>query len=162
MQELSFDKVKISDQFWSPRLEMNATKALLHQWCQLERSGCIQNFRLVVNPEAQGIRRGWFFADSDAYKWLEAAIFGYAQFPTLKLKDKIDEFIDLIQKSQQEDGYLYTYNQLVFPESRWENLQIEHELYCHGHLIEAAVTHFLITKDPEFLEVGINAANLLA
>ncbi len=67
----------------------------------------------------------------------------------------------MIQEAQAPDGYLYTYNQLIFPESRWENLQIEHELYCHGHLIEAAVTHFLITEDDNLLKIGIKAADLI-
>jgi 5-deoxy-D-glucuronate isomerase len=48
MQEIPFTQVKIIDPFWSPRLEMNASHALLHQWEQLEASGCIQNFRLVA------------------------------------------------------------------------------------------------------------------
>lgn len=161
MQEIPFTHVKIEDEFWSPRLEMNATQALLHQWSQLEKSGCIHNFRLVANPDLKGFRKGWFFADSDAYKWLEAAIIGYAQYPNPELKSLIDSFIGLIQSAQQPDGYLYTYNQLIFPDSRWENLQIEHELYCHGHLIEAAVSHFLVTHDATLLETGIKAANLL-
>ena len=49
-------------------------------------------------------------------------------------------------KSQADDGYIFTYNQIHFPGTRWINLQIEHELYCHGHLIEAGVSHY---KPPE-------------
>jgi len=161
MNEIPFMEVKIQDDFWSPRLEMNVKLALIHQWEQLEASGCIQNFRLVADPTTPGFRQGWFFADSDAYKWLEAAICGYAQYPCDVLLNKINEFIDLIQSAQDQDGYLYTYNQLIFPGSRWENLQIEHELYCHGHLIEAAVSHFLVTGEECFLASGIKAADLI-
>lgn len=161
MHEILYTKVKIQDHFWSPRLEMNAHQALLHQWQQLENSGCIQNFRLVTDKTTADFRKGWFFADSDAYKWLEAAIIGYAQFPDAELLAHIEGFITLIHAAQQPDGYLYTYNQLLFPDSRWENLQIEHELYCHGHLIEAAVSHFQVTADNSLLDVGIKAANLI-
>lgn len=161
MQEIPFNQVKITDDFWSPRLEMNNTHALLHQWQQLEKSGCIDNFRLLADPNTQGVRKGWFFADSDAYKWLEAAVIGYAQSKDPVLKTKIESFISLLQSVQEPDGYLYTYNQLIFPDSRWENLQIEHELYCHGHLIEAAVSHFLVTADTSLLNIAIKAANLL-
>jgi len=156
-----YTKVKNRDHFWSPKLEMNASHALLHQWQQLENSGCIQNFRLVADKATPGIRKGWFFADSDAYKWLEAVVIGYAQLPSAKLLAHIDDFIALLHAAQQSDGYLYTYNQLLFPDSRWENLQIEHELYCHGHLIEAAVSHFQVTADNALLEAGSKAANLI-
>ncbi len=161
MKEIPFTKVQIKDDFWSPRLKMNATHALLHQWQQLENSGCIQNFRLVVDKSTPGFRQGWFFADSDAYKWLEAAVSGYAQYPEVGLPKLINDFISLIESVQATDGYIYTYNQLIFPESRWENLQIEHELYCHGHLIEATVSHFQVTGEKSFLAIGIKAADLI-
>ena len=161
MNEILFTQVMIDDHFWSPRLKMNATHALLHQWQQLEQSGCIQNFRLVVDKSIPGFRRGWFFADSDAYKWLEAAICGYAQIEDQDLLNLINNFIILIQSAQETDGYLYTYSQLIFPESRWENLQIEHELYCHGQLIEAAVSHFQVTGEESLLSTGIKAADLI-
>ncbi|MDO9086158.1 MAG: glycoside hydrolase family 127 protein [Anaerolineaceae bacterium] len=160
MHEIPFSKVRIQDPFWSPRLEMNANLALEHQWRQLEQSGCIQNFRLLAD-NSSGIRRGWFFADSDAYKWLEAAVIGYAQNQNGTLSTRIQELIALIQRAQAPDGYLYTYNQLIFPESRWQNLQIEHELYCHGHLIEAAVTHFQITGETHLLQTATKAADLI-
>jgi len=161
MDEIPYTQVKIHDPFWSPRLEMNASHALFHQWNQLEASGCIQNFHLVADKSTPGFRRGWFFADSDAYKWLEASICGYAQNENQDLLNLIHNFIILIQSAQETDGYLYTYNQLTFPESRWENLQIEHELYCHGHLIEACVSHFQVTGEKSFLTTGIKAADLI-
>jgi hypothetical protein len=92
---------------------------------------------------------------------LEAAICGYAKYPDDALCKLINDFILLLQSAQAQDGYLYTYNQLIFPESRWQNLQIEHELYCHGYLIEAAVSHFQVTGESKFLTVAIKAADLL-
>ena len=72
MEELTVQQVHIEDDFWKPRLEMNAQTAILHQWEQLEKSYCINNFRLVAEGK-EGFREGWFFADSDAFKWLDAA-----------------------------------------------------------------------------------------
>jgi DUF1680 family protein len=60
-----------------------------------------------------------------------------------------------------EDGYIFTYNQIHFPGQRWVNLQIEHELYCHGHLIEAGVSHYEATGRKDLLDLCIKAANLL-
>ena len=150
----------INDLFWSPRLEMNATRAIDHQWEQLRKTGCFENFRLVAD-HAKGIRLGFFFADSDAYKWLEAAARVYATHPSSKLKGLMDDLIDLIGRTQEEDGYIFTYNQFYFPDIRWQNLQIEHELYCHGHLIEAAVSHYQVTTEDKLLKIAIKAADLM-
>jgi len=77
MDELPARKVTLCDSYWSPRLEVNARRAIFHQWEQLEASGCIDNFRIAAG-EKEGFREGWFFADSDAYKWLDAAARIYA------------------------------------------------------------------------------------
>lgn len=160
MYPIPFTQVFINDPFWSPRLNQNATTAIFHQWDQLEKSGCIQNFRIVAHQE-DGFREGWFFADSDAYKWLDAAARVYATNHNEQILTLMDSFIKLILLAQEEDGYLYTYNQIHFPNSRWQNLQIEHELYCHGHLIEAAVSHYQATGLTELLNAAQKLANLL-
>ena len=67
----------------------------------------------------------------------------------------------MLGRCQTPDGYIFTYNQIHFPGVRWINLQIEHELYCHGHLIEAGISHHQATGRPELIEIVIRAANLL-
>ncbi|MEJ5225986.1 MAG: beta-L-arabinofuranosidase domain-containing protein, partial [Anaerolineales bacterium] len=144
MNELPAPSVTIHDPFWSPRLRANAQTAIFHQWSELEKSGCIDNFRIAAG-EKEGFREGWFFADSDAYKWLDAAARIHAIEPNPRLAQLMDDLIALLSRAQLPDGYLYTYNQIHFPDQRWVNLQIEHELYCHGHLIEAGVSHYQAT-----------------
>lgn len=160
MHELTSRQVTINDSFWSPRLEVNAKKAIFHQWKQLEATRCIDNFRLVTG-EKDGFREGWFFADSDAYKWLDAASRVYANHADPRLASVMDSFISLLARAQMPDGYIFTYNQLHFPNQRWVNLQIEHELYCHGHLIEAGVSHYEATDRRDLLDICIKAADLL-
>jgi DUF1680 family protein len=160
MEELHASHIQISDPFWAPRLRINAENAIHHQWEQLERTGCIENFRLVADGN-EGFREGYFFADSDAFKWLDAAARVYASTPSRRLRALMDAFIALIGRAQTDDGYIYTYNQLLFPGVRWVNLQIEHELYCYGHLIEAGVSHFEATGERSLLEIAVRAADLL-
>ncbi len=147
--------------FWHDWLQVNASRAIFHQWEQLEASGCIQNFRIAAG-EAEGWREGWFFADSDAYKWLDAAARIWATNQDERLGKLMDDFINLLGRAQAPDGYLFTYNQIHFPGVRWQNLQIEHELYCHGHLIEAGVSHFEATGRRELLEIALKAAQRIA
>ena len=160
MQELDIRQVNITDSFWSPRLTVNAQKAIFHQWEQLEVTRCIDNFRLATG-EKDGFREGWFFADSDAYKWLDAASRIYALHADPQLASLMDSLISLIARAQMSDGYIFTYNQLHFPGQRWVNLQVEHELYCHGHLIEAGVSHYEATGHRDLLDLCIKAADLL-
>lgn len=158
MQELRARNVKITDSFWSSRLAVNADKAIFHQWEQLEATLCIDNFRIAAG-EKNGFREGFFFADSDAYKWLDAASRIYALQPDPRLHALMDSLIGLLARTQMDDGYIFTYNQIHFPGKRWVNLQIEHELYCHGHLIEAGVSHFEATGKRELLDICIKAAD---
>jgi DUF1680 family protein len=160
MQELSARQLKINDSFWSPRLAVNAEKAIFHQWKQLEASRCIDNFRMAAG-EKDGFREGFYFADSDAYKWLDAASRIYALHADPELASLMDSFIALLARAQMSDGYLFTYNQIHFPNQRWVNLQVEHELYCHGHLIEAGVSHYQATGRRDLLDLCIKAADLL-
>jgi uncharacterized protein len=160
MKELNLSQISIQDSFWTPRLQTNAQVAIFHQWRKLEESHCVDNFRLAASQK-EGFREGWFFADSDAYKWLEAAARIYANWPNRELKSLMDGLLDLLECVQMEDGYIYTYNQIHFPGERWENLIIEHELYCHGHLIEAGVSHYEVTGEDSALKIAIKAADLL-
>ena len=160
MRELAAHDVAINDPFWSTRLDVNAKKAIFHQWEQLEATRCIDNFRIAAGEKA-GFREGYFFADSDAYKWLDAASRIYTWHPDPQLGALMDSFIVLLARAQMPDGYLFTYNQIHFPGQRWVNLQIEHELYCHGHLIEAGVSHYEATGRRDLLDLCIKAADLL-
>ena len=160
MKELPTRQVRINSSFWSPRLEINAKNAIFHQWRQLEDTLCIDNFRIAAG-EKDGFREGWFFADSDAYKWLDAASRILALHPDPELASVSDSLISLIARTQTDDGYIFTYNQIHFPDQRWVNLQVEHELYCHGHLIEAGISHYEATGRKDLLDICIKAADLL-
>lgn len=153
-------KSKITDGFWEEWQTVNTDQAIFHQWEQLERTGCIDNFRILAEGK-EVFRRGWFFADSDAYKWLEAAFRILSNDHNSKLSALVDEFIGLIEGSQTSDGYLYTFNQIHFPDTRWVNLQIEHELYCHGHLIEAFVSGAELEDYRDKLAIAIKAADCI-
>ncbi|MRS03315.1 glycoside hydrolase family 127 protein [bacterium] len=120
----------------------------------------MDNFRIAAGLKT-GFREGFFFSDSDAYKWLDAAsrIMFHSSNP--ELKKLVDDFIELLAQTQQPDGYLYTYNQIHFPNQRWVDLQVEHEFYCLGHLIEAAVSHFEATTETKLLAIAEKTANLL-
>jgi len=139
LASIPLSHIKINDSFWSKRQRINKDISLPLMLEKLERDHHINNFRVAAGIK-EGIHQGDFYYDSDLYKWLEGALYFSKEFSVHKnINQKMTEIINLIQKSQLNDGYLNTYYSLNFLEKRFTNLLIFHELYCAGHLIEAAV-----------------------
>lgn len=113
-----------------------------------------------VKPE-NGDHRGFVFQDSDVAKWIEAAAYSLAVKPDAELEKRIDKVCDLIGEAQEEDGYLDTYFTLSRPGQKFENLLEGHELYCAGHMIEAAVALYEITGNKKLLDIMCKNADLL-
>jgi DUF1680 family protein len=152
------DEVTVDDAFWSPWIERNREVTIEYQYEQLEESGTLENFRRATDGKSGGFQGMWF-QDSDAYKWLEAASYELAKADDPDLRERVDEVIDLVARAQEESGYINTYFQLVEPDNRWTNLNIMHELYCAGHLIEAAVAHHEATGERSLLDVAVAFAD---
>jgi DUF1680 family protein len=75
------------------------------------------------------------------------------------LEARIDEIIALIAAAQQPDGYLHTYYTIKEPGKRWTNIAHGHEMYCAGHLIEAAIAYKQATGKRLFLDTAIKLAD---
>jgi DUF1680 family protein len=143
IQPVSFTHVDIRDAFWSPRMEVNRTVTLPAQLKMLETTGRIDAFRLDWKEGRPN--KPHPFWDSDVAKWVEAASYTLATHPDAVLADKVEEVVGVIASCQQADGYLNAHFQSVRPNERWTNLRDNHDLYCAGHLMEAAVAHHAAT-----------------
>ncbi len=138
-------------------------RALNDQIEGAEKSHCIENFRMAAKKLKTGSCEGEFygmvFQDSDVAKWLEGAAYSLAQSPDAELEKRCDEIIELIGEAQHEDGYLNTYFTVKEPDKRWTNLHEAHELYCAGHMIEAAVAYAECTGKRRLLEIMCGMAD---
>ncbi|MCL2187244.1 MAG: glycoside hydrolase family 127 protein [Defluviitaleaceae bacterium] len=137
----------IKGAFWRNFMELARTQVIPYQWEALNDripdaapSHALQNFRIASGLE-QGEFYGFVFQDSDVAKWLEAVAYSLATCPDAPLEKLADETIDLVVSAQQPDGYLNTYFIINGLEKRFTNLRDNHELYCLGHFIEAAVAY---------------------
>lgn len=147
-----FTSVTFEDAFWAPRIEINRTVTLPAIYQHLEATGRISAFDLNFHrpvPSPMPL----VFGDSDPAKWLEAASYALAAHPDPDLAARVDYLADKIIQAQQPDGYLNTHFIAAQPEKRWSNLRDWHELYCAGHLIEAAVAHHQATGNRKLLDV---------
>ncbi|MTI60489.1 MAG: glycoside hydrolase family 127 protein [Firmicutes bacterium] len=136
-------------------------KALNNEIADADPSNAIENFRIAAG-ETGGEFVGMVFQDSDVAKWLEAVAYQLTTNPDEELEKLADSVIDLIEKAQQPDGYLNTYYTIKEPDHKWTNLAECHELYCAGHMIEAAVAYYQASKKRKLLDVVIRFADLIA
>jgi len=159
--------MQVTDRFFAPRIDLVRTQMLPYQWEALndrlkdtEPSHCIENFRIAAGI-SRGEYHGMVFQDSDLYKWLEAVAYQLAVRPDPSLREAADSAIRLIGQAQTPEGYLNTYYQTHPDEKRFSNLQNNHELYCAGHLIEAAVAFAQAVGDTRLLDVARRYADLI-
>ena len=157
---IPFTDVHIDDSFWNERLRINREVSLPYQYDQCKETGRIDAFKLEWKPENGAPPH--IFWDSDVAKWVEAASYSLSTHPNEKLALQLEEVVNLIVSAQQPDGYLNTHFTQTEKENRWGNLYDNHELYCAGHLMEAAVAHFQSTGKRNFLEAVCRYADYIS
>jgi len=151
-------QVELHEGFWSDRARINREMTLPYQLQQMEETGRIDRFRIAAGRIKKDMT-GIYFNDSDVYKWMEAAAYSLATHPDAQLDSKLDDVIELVAAAQQDDGYLNTHFRVIEPEKKWQNLRTYHELYCAGHLFEAAAAHFEATAKRSLLDVACKFAD---
>ena len=127
---------------------------------QLKASGRLDAYRLDWQPDSEQPQPHVFW-DSDVAKWVEGACYSLINQSDQALQRKVDHVVDQILSAQGEDGYLNPHFTVVSPQERWTNLRDKHELYCAGHLIEAAIAHHRATGDQRFLDAMRRYADLI-
>jgi DUF1680 family protein len=158
LRSLPVGAVTLADGFWRERQTINRTVSIQQGFSKLEEAGNFNNMQLALG-KGQGSYQGPVFMDSDIYKWLEAATLDLANQPDPKLEQKIDETIALLAAVQLPDGYLNSHYQVLKPDQRWTELGHDHEMYCAGHLIQAAVAHYRVTGKTSLLDVACRFAD---
>jgi len=150
--------VRLTDSFWEPRRQVNRSVTLPSQYRRCEETGRIDNFRRAAG-KIGGEFQGRYYNDSDVYKWVEACAYVLAEGPDAEIERMLDLVVREIAEAQEPDGYLNTHFSFEKKDQRWTNLRDLHELYCAGHLIQAAVAHHRCTGRADMLEVALRFAD---
>ena len=158
LRPVPISDVTLSDDFWAPRRRVNGERTLRSQYRHLEATRTLDNFRRAAG-RIDGDFAGMYFADTDVYKWLEAVAWHLADHPDdTELRRMAEEAVEVIAAAQRPDGYLNTYFARERAEERWTNFDL-HEMYCAGHLFQAAVAYHRTTGDRRLLEVAARFAD---
>lgn len=169
IQPVAFTKVHVQDNFWQPKMEVNASVTIPYVIAQCKANGRMDNF-LRAGKKIAGDKMSEFpFDDTDVYKAIEGASYSIQNKANPKLAAYIDTLITIIGGAQEPDGYLFTFRTVNAKKphewigaNRWEKEEIlSHELYNAGHLYEAAVAHYQATGKRSLLNIAIKNADLL-
>jgi uncharacterized protein len=173
IQPVSFTSVKLTDNFWAPRIKKNASVTIPIAFGFCESTGRVKNFDIAAGRDTGKFQTIFPFDDSDIYKIIEGASYSLQTFPDPKLEAYLDTLINKIGLAQESDGYLYTNRTIAEKHSgkglhewagknRWEKDSVlSHELYNLGHLYEAAVAHYQATGKRNLLNIALKSADLV-
>ncbi|MEA4824984.1 MAG: glycoside hydrolase family 127 protein [Clostridiaceae bacterium] len=145
---IPFDFVNVTGGFWEKIQRRNREVTMGSVYDRFYETGRIGAFRCDWK-EGEPLKPHYFW-DSDVAKWMEAAAYCIRKKPDASLEAQVEALIDCIEANQGEDGYFNIYHQVVEPEMRFKDRN-HHELYCAGHLMEAAVAWADTTGRERFL-----------
>lgn len=171
IKPVPFTSVKVTDNFWAPRIMRNYKVTIPIALEQCYKTGRVDNFLIAGKLKEGKFLTEYPFDDTDIYKILEGASYSLQTYPDKKLEAQLDTLIYYITKAQEPDGYLFT-NRTIAKDSgrlhawvgkaRWEkDPDLSHELYNCGHLYEAAVAHYQATGKRSLLDVATKNADLV-
>lgn len=169
IQPVPFTSVHVNDNFWEPKMEVNAEVTIPYVLAQCKANGRMDNF-LRAAKKLSGDKLSEFpFDDTDVYKAIEGASYSIQNKKNPQLERYVDTLINIIGAAQEPDGYLYTFRTVNAKKphewigaKRWEKEEeLSHELYNAGHLYEAAVAHYQATSKRSLLNIAIKNADLL-
>jgi uncharacterized protein len=173
IQPVPFTAVKLTDNFWAPRIKKNAAVTIPIAFGYCESTGRVKNFEIAAGLDTGKFQTIYPFDDSDVYKIIEGASYSLQTFPDPKLEAYLDTLIHKIGLAQEPDGYLYTNRTIAekhggkglhewASKNRWEmDSVLSHELYNLGHLYEAAVAHYQATGKRTLLDIALKSADLV-
>lgn len=172
IEPVNIQNVKLSDSFWLPIIKRVQEITIEYAIQKCNEEGRFENFLIAGKQKTGKVRGEMPFDDTDVYKIIEGASNTLISAPNPKLESVLDSLIAIVKIGQEKDGYLTTWRTInpatppctwvpVIEGKRWESLQISHECYNAGHLIEAAVVHYEATGKRNFLDIAIKNADLL-
>lgn len=148
------DELQIVSGFWQRRQETNARTTLDHCLHWIEKLGWLANFdRVAAGCDRDG-HVGWPFADSEVYKLMEAIAWEYGRTRRPELDALFRSLSRRVRAAQDEDGYLNTCFGHAGQPARYSDLSGGHELYCAGHLLQAAAARLRTSGQDDFVDAA--------
>ncbi|MBQ8510025.1 MAG: glycoside hydrolase family 127 protein [Clostridia bacterium] len=147
---LTYENIDITGGFWKARQDLNRKTTIWNVYKRFCDTGRFAAFKM--NWKEGMPNKPHYFWDSDVAKWLESVAYLTMKGREPELEAIVDEVVDDIERGRMENGYFNIYHQLFEPDNIFKKRQ-QHELYCAGHLIEAAIAYDYATGKGKFLSL---------
>ena len=157
MKNIGFSHVNINCGFWKTKQDMvkNVTvDAVYDRFSDTHRFDALKCKPLTEEYTPH------IFWDSDVAKWLEGAAYILQEEKNNELLKKVEAAVDDIISNADENGYFNSHFLVTEQEKRFK-IRSQHELYCAGHLIEAAIAHRDATGNDRFLKAMCKYADYI-
>lgn len=158
MKKIKFSNVKINDGFWKIKQDMikNSTiPAVYERFCDTHRFDALSCTWKDGEPDMPHI-----FWDSDVAKWIEGVSYVLKEKRNEELEKIIDDAVEKIVKNSDENGYFNSHFLVTEQKERFKKRD-RHELYCAGHLMEAACGYYDATGKDKFLKAMCRFADYI-
>ena len=161
LKSINFGDCKWNNGFWSEKVKTAADTMLPYMGDLLcgDIGHGLNNFKIAAG-EKEGEHKGFYWHDGDFFKFMEAKTYIYGLNKNESILKELDEYIAIIAKAQEVDGYIHTHVQITEGVDRFENRKY-HEMYNFGHLFIAGSVHYRITGQSNFLDIAVKMADLL-
>ena len=152
MKTFSFSDVTLTSGHLFEKQELNRNTTVFAVYDRFFETGRISAFDFGYDPEVEGSVKPHYYWDSDVAKWIEGVAYILKHHPEMtELEARADAIIENVKRHQRDDGYFNIYHMQCEPESIFKKRH-NHELYCAGHLMEAAVAYADATGKTTLLE----------
>ncbi len=149
MQHIKFSDIKINDGFWKIKQDMVRESTVLAVYDRFRDTHRFDALSCTWKPGDPN--RPNIFWDSDVAKWMEGVSYLLLEKRDEKLEAIIDAAVQNIVENSDADGYFNSHFLVTDQEKRFKNRDC-HELYCAGHLMEAACAYYEATGKDAFLK----------
>ena len=138
IKNVGFENIRITGGFWAEKQELIRNVSAINVYNRFDETGRIGAF--ACDWKEGMPKQPHFFWDSDVAKWIESVAYITRTEKSPELEALADKIIDNVEKNQFDDGYFNIYYTVVKPGERFTRRN-NHELYCAGHLLEAAIAY---------------------
>jgi len=156
---LGADEIQVTGGIWGQKQRLNADTILEHCESWMERIGWIGNFDRAAAGTIGAGHSGIEFVDSEIYKLLEAMAWELGREHSGDLERRYQALVGRVAAAQRPDGYLHTSFGGSGQPPRYSSLESGHELYCFGHLFQAAVARLRTGHDDLLPQVARRLAD---
>ena len=150
MRAVSMKNIDVTGGFWYEKQKLVREVSMWNVYKRFKETGRFDAFHFTWKEGEPN--RPHIFWDSDVAKWMEAAAYYCQKQRDPEFEAIVDDVVDAIEENRMEDGYFNSYYGLIEPENRF-TVRNNHELYCAGHLLEAAIAYRDATGKDKFFRL---------